>query len=147
MSDTQEIKPKLTKEEIQKIIDSENGNGYHKNISLKGYTFTRNKSFIIFEFKNVEDLKICHVKYIYFTNDKDLMNIMVNCCNFWMGNKVQFIYYKEKDRESSNKIKEFLKSLNFRIETIDRPNWKWKFECIKEECKTNCKCPVWSFYK
>ena len=139
--------PELRIKEIQDIIDSENGKGYCRNINLKGYTFRRNNSFIVFEFTDIEDIKICHIKYIYFKNEEDLLNIMVNCCNFWMGNKVQFIYYKEKDRASSEKIKEFLKSLNFRIETISRPKWRWKFDCIKEECKDNCKCVVWSFYK
>ena len=147
MDNMQEKTPKLTKEEIQNIIDSENGKGYYRNINLKGYTFTKNRSFIIFELKTLEDIRICHIKYIHFEDEKDLINIMAYCCNFWMGNKVQFIYYKEKDRKSSEKIKDFLRSLNFRIETIDRPNWRWKFDCIKEECVNECKCVVWSFYK
>lgn len=134
---------KLTKDDIRQIIDLENGEGYCNNINLNGYTFTKNGSFIVFEFKNIEDVKICHIKYIYFKNSKDLMTIMVNCCNFWMGNKVQFLFYKEKQKEFSA-IK-FLEDLNFRVEIIDRPNWKYKFFCKKHE--DMCKCPVYSLYK
>lgn len=135
---------KLTKDDIRQIIDSENGEGYSNNINLNGYTFTKNGSFIVFEFKWIEDIKICHIKYIYFKNVKDLITIMVNCCNFWMGNKVQFIFYKEKEKPVSA-IK-FLENLNFRIEVIDRPKWKYKFNCKKHK-NGNCTCSVFSLYK
>lgn len=135
---------KLTKDDIRQIIDSENGEGYSYNINLNGYTFTKNGSFIVFEFKWVEDVKICHIKYIYFKNVKDLVTIMVNCCNFWMGNRVQFIFYKEKEKAVSA-IK-FLENLNFRVEVIDSPKWKYKFHCKKHK-DGNCTCAVFSLYK
>lgn len=134
---------KLTKEDIRKIIDYENGEGYSNNVNLNGYTFTKNGSFIVFEFKYIEDVKICHIKYIYFKNVKDLVTIMVNCCNFWMGNRVQFIFYKEKEKAISA-IK-FLENLNFRIEIIDRPKWKYRFNCKNHE--NDCNCSVYSLYK
>ena len=135
---------KLTKDDIRRIIDSENGKGYSYNINLDGYTFTKNGSFIVFKFKNFEDVKICHIKYIFFKNVEDLVTIMVNCCNFWMGNKVQFIFYKEK-KKSVSAVK-FLESLNFRMEVIDRPKWKYPFKCNKHIDK-KCTCPVYSLYK
>lgn len=135
---------KLTKDDIKSIIDKENGRGYSNNINLNGYVFTKNGSFIVFEFKNIEDIKICHIKYIYFKDVKDLITIMVNCCNFWMGNSVQFIFYKEKEKNVSA-IK-FLESLNFRVETITRPKWKYKFECKKHK-NEKCRCIVYSLYK
>lgn len=95
---------RLTKRDILKVIDDENGIGYSSNININGYTFTKNESFLIFEFKLIEDVKICHIKYIYAKNKKDLITIMVNCCNFWMGNKVQFIFFKEKQKKNSSKI-------------------------------------------
>lgn len=135
---------KITKEHIRNIIDHENGDGYSSNININGYTFTKNGSFIVFEFKYIEDVKICHIKYIYFKDVKDLVTIMVNCCNFWMGNKVQFIFYKEKKKNVSA-IK-FLENLNFRVEVIDRPNWKHHFNC-KLHKNEKCECVVYSLYK
>lgn len=138
----------MTKEEIRHIIDSENGKGFSNNINLNGYTFTKNGSFIVFEFKYVEDVKICHIKYIYFKNVNDLVTIMVNCCNFWMGNQVQFIFYKEKKKKVSA-IK-FLEGLNFRSEQIKDPKWKWKFQCRIENAASihePCNCPVFHLFK
>ena len=135
---------KITKDEIRRIIDSENGEGYSNNINLNGYVFTKNGSFLIFEFKNIEDVRICHIKYIYFKNKKDLITIMVNCCNFWMGNQVQFIFYKEKQKNVS--AVRFLRSLNFRVEVISRPKWKYNFKCKKHK-GVKCTCPVYSLYK
>lgn len=135
---------RLSKDDIRKIIDQENGEGYSNNVNLNGYTFTKNGSFIVFEFKILEDVKICHIKYIYFKNVKDLVTIMVNCCNFWMGNKVQFIFYKEKEKMVSA-IK-FLENLNFRAEIIDAPTWKYKFKCKQHE-NEKCTCSVYSLYK
>ncbi len=137
---------KLTKKDILKIIDKENGIGYSNNINLNGYTFTKNESFIIFEFKLIEDVKICHIKYIYFKDQKDLITIMVNCCNFWMGNRVQFIFFREKQKKTSA-IK-FLEKLNFRIEVIDRPKWKFSFKCVNHKNKDEeCKCAVLNLCK
>lgn len=137
-------KSNLTKEYIRKCIDEENGDGYSNNINLNGYTFTKNGSFIVFEFRFIEDVKICHIKYIYFKNVKDLVTIMVNCCNFWMGNKVQFIFYKEKDKDVS--ALKFLENLNFRCEIINRPKWKYKFNC-KRHGNEICTCIMHSLYK
>lgn len=137
---------KLTKRDIISIIDHENGIGYSNNINVNGYTFTKNESFIIFEFKLIEDVKICHIKYIYIKNKKDLITIMVNCCNFWMGNRVQFIFFKEKQKTKSA-IK-FLEELNFRVEIIDRPKWKFSFDCKNHENKNEeCKCVVLNLCK
>ena len=135
--------PTVTKEYIRDIIDKENGTGYSNNINLNGYIFTKNGSFIVFEFKYIDDIKVCHIKYIYFKNQKDFITIMTNCCNFWMGNKVQFIFYKEKQKDNSPVP--FLESLNFRKEVIDYPKYKWRFKCVKHGYK--CVCPVYSLFK
>lgn len=134
---------KMTKTLIRQIIDEENGAGYSSNINLQGYTFTKNGSFITFEFKYIESVKICHIKYIYFKTEKDLRTLMVNCCNFWMGNKVQFIFYKEKAKKKT--AIPFLKNLNFRIERVDKPMWKYKFNCNVDAWP--CKCPLYRLYK
>lgn len=135
----------MVKEELKAIIDSENGKGFCNNINLNGYTFTKNGSFINFEFKFVEDVKICYIKYIHTKNKRDFITIMVNLCNFLMGNKIQFIFYKEKNRDESEDRIKFLKDLNFRLETIEDYKWKFNFEC--NDCENDCKCLVYNMYK
>lgn len=134
----------MTKEEIREIIDSENGAGYSNNINLNGYIFTKNGAFIVFELKVFDGVKICNIKYIYFKEKKDLTTIMVNCCNFWMGEGVQFIFYKEKIKKKSPVP--FLQTLNFRTETNIDEKWKYSFNC--NVCKENeCSCQVCRLYK
>lgn len=135
----------MTKDEIRKVINDANGRGFANNINLNGYVFQKNGSFIIFELKNVEDVRVCHIKYIHFRTEKDLINILVCCCNFWMGNNVQFIFYKEKERKQNSAVA-YLRSLNFRDEIIRDYKWKWKFNCTNCEHEL-CICNVHSMYK
>lgn len=134
----------MTKEAIRKAIDDENGAGFSNNFNLNGYVFQKNGSFIVFELKLIEDVKVCHIKYIHFKNEKDLTTILVYCCNFWMGNKVQFIFYREKHRK--NGAFKYLCDLGFRDELKMDHAWKWRFECV--ECNSNkCVCAVHNLYK
>ena len=132
---------------IKYIIDKENGKGYSDNINLKGYIFTRNNSFIVFELKNIEDVRVCHIKYIYFDNTKDLKTIIVNCANFWMGYKIQFLFFKEKEKKIS--AVKFLESLNFRKDVVRNNNWKHDFECnvCGEKHLEKCECALYKLYK
>lgn len=132
---------------IKYIIDRENGKGYSNLINLKGYVFTRNNSFIVFELKNIEDVRVCHIKYIYFDNIKDLKTIIVNCANFWMGYKVQFLFLKEK-RKPVSAIR-FLESLNFRKEVVRNNTWNHDFECniCNAQDKDHCECVLYKLYK
>lgn len=134
----------MTNEEIRAIIDGENGQGYSNNLNLKGYQFKRKNSFIIFELKNLEDLRICHIKYIYFDNVKDLITVMVHACNFWRGNKIQFLFYKEKHKNVS--ARKLLENLNFRSEELENVSYKYPFHC-KIEDSDECNCIVHTFYK
>lgn len=135
----------MTKSQIREAIDKENGKGYSLNLNLNGYVFTKNNSFIIFEFKILEDIKICHIKYIHYENKKDFTTILVNCCNFWMGNKVEFIFYKEKMRDMNSAV-EYLKELNFRSNILENNNYKYQFTCNK--CgSTKCSCNIFNLYK
>jgi hypothetical protein len=139
----------LTEEEKVRAIDDENGVGFSKNINMRGYTFTKNGSFITFEFKefkeseDTEGITCCSIKYIYWKNVNDLFTVLASCCNFWMGNRVKFIYYKEKRKENS--IIDVLHDLGFKKESIS-VNWKYPFRC--RQChSTRCNCWVYSLYK
>ena len=134
----------MTKEDIRKVIDEENGTGFSNNFNLNGYVFQKNGSFIVFELKLIEDVKVCHIKYIHFKNEKDLTTILVYCCNFWMGNKVQFIFFKEKARK--NGAYKYLCDLGFRDDVKNNVSWKWRFNCKDCEQKI-CICSVHNMFK
>ena len=55
----------MKKIELQKIINSENGINYHRNVNLSGYTAYRDKSFISFRLMNVKNKQICVIDYIF----------------------------------------------------------------------------------
>ena len=86
----------FTKDKLREIIDQENGEYFSLNIGLNGYIFSKNGSFIIFDIKNIENIQTCHIKYIYFDSIKSLRVLLTYSANFWMGNKVQFIFYIHK---------------------------------------------------
>jgi hypothetical protein len=135
----------MTKDQIREVVDADNGPGFSSNLNLNGYVFTKNGSFMVFEFKNIDDVKVCHIKYIHYSNERDLTTILVHCCNFWMGNHVQFIFYKEKDGREKSAV-QYLKNLNFREEILRDHKWKWRFKCLK--CQSEkCLCLVHSMYK
>lgn len=107
-----------------KIIDSENGEGFHKNVDLSGYTFYKDESFISFKIMSVEGVKIVYIKYIYATSREALVSLMAYCVNFWAGNQIKFIYYLEHKRKSAYSMK-FLSKLGFKIVEEKRPGiWK-----------------------
>ena len=85
----------MKKIELQKVINSENGINYHRNINLSGYTIYRDKSFISFRLMTVKEKQICVIDYIFITSKKDLIQLLSWCINFWSGNAVKYIYYKE----------------------------------------------------
>lgn len=135
----------MTKEELRAVVDSDNGPGFSSNINLNGYIFSKNGSFIVLELRNIEDIRICHIKYIHTENESDFISVMVYAANFMMGNNVRFIYYKEKEREGTQKRLAFFKSLLFRQEVLEKPKWKYRFECNR--CHDGCDCYVYSLYK
>ena len=78
----------LNKEQIVSIIDKENGVNFSYNISVNGYIFKKNGSFMIFEMKEIQNVYVAHIKYIHISNKrsalKDIRTIFAYACNFWM---------------------------------------------------------------
>ncbi len=117
----------MKKLELQKVINSENGINYHRNINLSGYTAYRDKSFISFRLMTVKEKQICVIDYIFITSKKDLIQLLSWCINFWSGNAVKYIYYKEHHRKA-NVIQKVLPALGFKVCNSTYDNWKhdWK---------------------
>ena len=117
----------MKKIELQKVINSENGINYHRNINLSGYTIYRDKSFISFRLMKKKQKQICVIDYMFITSKKDLIQLLSWCINFWSGNAVKYIYYKEHHRKA-NVIEKALPTLGFHVCNSSYNNWKhdWK---------------------
>jgi hypothetical protein len=112
----------LKKVDLQKHINAENGINYHKNVNLKGYIPYRGESFIAFRLMEVNNNTIVVVDYIYMTDKESLVQLMSWCVNFWTGNAVKYVYYKEHRRKAT--VVKMLKSLGFTVKDIDYHGWK-----------------------
>lgn len=133
----------ITLDYIRERIDFENGDGFHRNINTKEYVFTKNRSFILFNMRNIDGVVVCIINYIYYENYKDLLTIMAFAANFWMGNKVRFLSFAEKAKKISA-IK-FLKALGFKEDQENHPDWQYPFDCVKHGA--NCTCIKYMMYK
>ena len=129
----------MNKELMMKLIDSENGEGFSKNIDIGGYNFFKNNTFISFRISNVDGISVANIKYIYSDNTKDLISVLAYAANFWIGMKIKFIYYKEK--EKANYAINELSKLGFTIvKDIKSEGWKYNnFICKKDGNPCSCK--------
>jgi len=109
--------------ELQKLIDLEHGINYHRNVNLSGYTIYRDKSFISFRFVEINNINTVVIEYIYVTNKTSLIKLLSWCINFWTGNAVKFIYYKEHLRKS-NVVEKYLPLLGFEKYRSTANGWK-----------------------
>ena len=134
----------ITRQYIKDKIDQENGIGFNTNLNLKGYVFTKHESFAIFEVKLIESVRVAHIKYVYFNNPQDLISIVVAMFKFFMGNKVGFVFMKEKDKTVN--IRSFLEHFNFTQE-VKHVDWKYNFQCKLENKDHDCKCDVYVMYR
>jgi hypothetical protein len=115
---------KLMKIDLQKKIDKEHGINYHRNVDLSNsYTVSRNNSFISFKFVEINGINTVEISYIYITDKTSLLKLITWCINFWSGNAVKYIYYKEHVKKS-NVVEKFLKPLGFNVEYRDYNGWK-----------------------
>ncbi len=112
----------LKKVELQKLINDENGTNYHRNVKLNGYVIYRGDSFIAFRLMDVNNMPCVVVDYIYITSKNDFIQLMSWCINFWSGNAVKYVYYKEHRRKST--VSKMLTSLGFQVKSIKYHGWK-----------------------
>lgn len=135
----------MNKETMNYSIDKESGVGFHKNINLDGYNFHKNKSFVSFKITKVENVNIVNIRYFYADKTDDFKAILAYCCNFWMGMKIKFIYYKEKEKNPY--VINTFRKLGFKIvdDKLSPDTYKFEFECPK--CETNkCQCKTIEAY-
>lgn len=112
----------LKKVELQRLINDENGINYHKNVKLNGYVIYRGNSFMAFRLMEVNNMPTVVIDYIYVTSKTDFVQLISWCVNFWTGNAVKYVYYKEHRRKSN--VVKTLKALGFQVNNIKYNNWK-----------------------
>lgn len=132
------------KARLQNLISNENGTNYHRNVPLDGFTITLGDSFISFSFKNINNITVAVISYIYVTGKLEFIHLLSYCIKMWSGYGVKMIYYKEHARKSN--VTKFLKYLDFDINPTTKVKWKypWKStngfaenECIEAYTKYN----------
>ena len=120
-------KSDLHRVELQKIINSEHGINYHRNVNLSGWVFEKGDSFISFRIMDVNDISICVIEYIFITNPDDLLQLFARCIDFWRGNNVRYIYYRAH-RCNQNVAETILPTLGFNVTNIKNfKKWKYKW--------------------
>lgn len=125
MSQTSSIE-QMKKADMQKLIDKENGVGYHKNVDLSGYTIYRGDSFITFRFLTIgtNNRIVVYIDYIYVTDRKNLIKLISWCMNFWAGNGAKSIYFTTHKRKA-NYVEKSFPFLDFTV--LDKKKSKaWK---------------------
>lgn len=123
----------MKESKVQELIDSENGIGFYKNVNTKGYKFTKNNSFIVFEMKVISDVRVANIKYLYYDSIEELTTLLAYATNFWMGNKIEFFVMKEHDKVAT--ARELFLELGFEDEVKENVSWPYKFEPINEYTK------------
>lgn len=115
----------MKKLELQRLINSEHGVNYHRNINLGGWTFYQGDSFITFELCDVNGFMVAKINYIFITDHAALIHLFARAVEFWKGNDVNYIYYREHLRRS-NVAEKHLKELGLKLITSDDFNG-WHF--------------------
>jgi hypothetical protein len=113
----------LKKVELQRLINEENGTNYHKNVNLSGYVPNRGKSFIAFRLLEINNVTMVYIDYIYTISQDDFYQLLTWCINFWQGNNVKYLYYKEHRRQAT--VIKLLKQLGMDIKPIKYHGWKY----------------------
>ncbi len=127
----------MQKLELQRLINSEHGINYHRNIDLGGYTFYLGESFLVFELCSVNGFIVAKISYVFVTNKKALLKLFAQVIEFWKGNEVKYIYYKTH-RRRANVAEKFLESIGLKIIEDDNfHNWRhsWTSNNGFKECE------------
>ncbi len=118
----------MKKLELQRLINSEHGIDYHRNVNLNGYTFYTGDSFLTFELCDVNGFMVAKINYVFITDKKALNELFSYAIQFWTGNDVKYVYYREHLRKS-NVAEKYLEAIGLKVITSDdftgwAHNWK-----------------------
>ena len=123
----------MRKLELQRLISGEHGINYHRNVNLNGWTFYYGESFITFELCEVKGFMIAKIDYIFVTDTTALIKLFAQAMDFWKGNEVKYIYYREHLRKANAAENYISKNLGLKIITSDNFNG-WKYNWVSTNC-------------
>ena len=113
----------MNKSRMHELIDSEHGEGFHKNIDLSGYNFYKGDSFISFKILRIKGHNVALVKYIYATKYSELVSLLCFASNYWIAKDVKLIYYKERSKHKY--AVEKLQELGFVVKELEVEFSEW----------------------
>lgn len=130
-------------EEFKEIADEENGTGYSKNLKVSGciIKLPDNHSKMLYEIKNIENIRVVIIKYITYDSEKALLNLLAFFTQFIRNLNPHLIYYKEKEREAHPG--DFLKKY-CKFNKTEIPNKLQNFNCFFDSGNP-CTCDVYEF--
>lgn len=128
-------------EDFKQIVDADNGEGYHVNITMKGnfVKFDHGTTKMLYEIKNLEGVKIVFIKYIHYETKKELLSLLAFATQWWKNLKPSLVYYREKERK--HRVGKVLKELGFEESTI--PNTLEPFDCLIDG--RDCNCTIYEY--
>lgn len=123
------------------IVDSDNGDGYSKNIHRFGnfISIPDSNTKMLYEVKTLEGARIVFIRYIHYDNVDELLNLLAFACQWWTNLKPSMIYMREKSRP--NDAGRYLIKLGFKRTRI--PNELKPFDCNIDG--VDCHCPVYEY--
>ena len=109
-----------------RVIDSEHGEGYRRNINVRGYILRQGDDFIIFHYEKVESIKVGVIDYLFLTSNSTALTLFGYLCNNFVGECVQYVYFKEHKR-TANYAEKFLEKLGLEVKENKKAKWKHKW--------------------
>ena len=133
----------ITKQEMKDIIDIENGDGFHRNVDLNGFNFIKNRTFSCFKIYRLMNVNSVIISYIHMESKAELMSLLAYSTNFWMGKRVKFIYFMQKENSYSKELFSELRKLGFKVMTRDHlpDDFKYSYDCLEDSFE--CECQIY----
>lgn len=144
--DDNERENMLKENEINDVIDSENGEGFYQNIDTKGrYLFSKgdsNQNFILYKIEKIEDLNVLVIDYISCKDIAVVSSLLVFLFNFCVNYEIHMIYYSQKERMDTQVV-EFLDKLKWN-KYKKRKRFDYAFDCDLDG--EDCHCDSYFYY-
>jgi hypothetical protein len=113
----------LERMKLGKTIISEHGEGYQRNVNVRGCVLKLGDDFLIYHLEKVNGIKCGIIDYMFFTSS-DGLELFAMMCNIFCSECVRYVYFKEH-KKVGNYAELFLKEIGLSVK--ERHNYdKWK---------------------
>lgn len=144
--DNNERENMLKENEINEVIDSENGEGFYQNIDTQGrYLFAKGDSeqnFILYKIEKIDDFNVLVINYISCKDIDVVSSLLAFLFNFCINYEIHMIYYSQKERIDTEVIK-FLDQLKWK-KYKKRKRFDYAFDCNLDG--EDCHCNSYFYY-